>query len=160
MMMSMAKWVGLKNGVKEKLIMGIFVAGVVSGRSFVAVKTAIAATPLSRASVWLFPITSPIANQSAVVKWMKATGERMIKMGWTPENVARIHANLYGAAQLKKRQEAERKIQESGVAECSFCQEEIMKNNQQNWESSVLLEYCTKARDHKHSPKIKWDSDE
>lgn len=140
----MRKWAGLKNYAKEKWREVTFVGAAVSGRSFVAVALI------------------PIVLKDAVIKWMEVTGGRIMNMGWTPETVARIHANLsqFEASQIAKRKEAEKKIEDSGIGECSFCLEEIMKNKQQTWESSFLLEYCIKAKDHRHHPKIKVDDDE
>lgn len=128
-----------------------------SGRSIVAVKTVIAATPLFQVGVWLSLITFPIVNQNVVLKLKEVTVGRVIGM-WTPEIIARVHENL---SQFEaSRREAVKKIEESSTGECSFCQEEIMKNRQQAWESSSLLEYCTKSRDHKHTPKMRRDNND
>lgn len=156
----MRKWVGLKNYVQRKLREAIFAAVVGSGRSFVAAKTVIAATLPSPVGVWLSHIMSPIVNRNVVLKWTEATGERIINLVWNRETIARVHSNLtqFEASQLQKKKEAEKKIDEAGIGECSFCHEEIMKNKQQIWETSFLLAYCLESKDHKHSPKVRWEA--
>lgn len=146
--------------MQRKLQAAIFAVAAVSGRSFVVVETVLAATLPSQATAWLSLITTHIVSQNAVVKWKEVT-EGGVNDMWNPETIARVHANLsqFEASQLQKKKEAEKKIEESGIAECVFCQEEVMKNHQQVWESSSLLAYCIKARDHKHSPKIRWEKE-
>lgn len=79
--------------------------------------------------------------------------------GWTPETAARIQAvssDPEVVAESKARREAEKKVDEAGVGECTFCTEEIVKNERGLWESEFLVEYCIDAKDHKHRPKIVW----
>lgn len=83
--------------------------------------------------------------------------------GFTAEALERIRGNIpvnanpEEAAELKAKREAEKKVEESGQGECSFCHQEILKNEVLGvWESDTLIGYCTEARDHKHKPKIVW----
>jgi len=157
---------GLKNFVKRRLNEGIFVAAVVSGRSFATVKTVIAAKRPFQGYVSLSPTISPIVIPPVVVKWMEANKRRVMfsMWGWDSEMLERIQAvrsaaveaDPQAAAEAKAKKEAEQQIEESGMAECSFCNEEIIKNERLVWESDFLLEYCISARDHKHKPKIVW----
>lgn len=148
------KWDGLKNYASEKLITGAFVVGAVSGRSFVAARTAIAAMPLSQDSVWQSPITRLSANQPVVLKWMMKIMEVPNLWGWNPATAARIRENIPQDPELKARQEAEKEIEKSGIGQCAFCQEEVIKNERGFWESESLVEYCAASRDHKHRPTI------
>lgn len=81
--------------------------------------------------------------------------------GWDPSALERIQANTQSTDPVavedaKAKREAEKKVEESGVGECIFCNEEIVKNEREVWESDFLLEYCVSARDHRHKPKITW----
>lgn len=81
--------------------------------------------------------------------------------GWDPAALERIQANIQSTdpaavEEAKAKKEAEKKVEESGMGECSFCNEEIVKNERESWESDFLLEYCVSARDHRHKPKIAW----
>lgn len=102
-------------------------------------------------------------NAGRVVNTIHYAKGKVINLwGWDPETVERIRATLpvkidpTVAAELKAKAEAEKKIEESGRGECSFCNEEIVKNERFLWESDFLLEYCTESREHKHKPKIVW----
>lgn len=60
-------------------------------------------------------------------------------------------------AEAKAKREAEIKVEEAGEGICSYCKQEIIKNEQLAvWESEFLIGYCPEARDHKHKPKIVW----
>lgn len=83
--------------------------------------------------------------------------------GFTPETWDRIQQRLpisvdpEALAEATARREAENKIEESGEGECSYCKEDIVKNERGFWESEFLIEYCIDARDHRHKPKIVWN---
>lgn len=87
----------------------------------------------------------------------------MFSLWGFPESTEKIktsHLTPEQVEEAKLKREAEKKVEESGQADCSFCKEEIVKNERGFWESAFLLEYCTDARDHKHKPKIVWKQDE
>lgn len=153
--MSLMKITGVKSYVKEKLIEGIFVVGVVSGRSIVAAGHLAAMLPYP-VSAWLSPITIHSVSQCVVVKWKK----RMCDMGWaSPEAFANISSGSVDpkvAAEAKAKREAEQKIEEEGRGDCAHCKEELVKNERGIWESEFLVEYCSTARDHKHKPLVTW----
>lgn len=71
-----------------------------------------------------------------------------------------LNVNPEELAEATAKREAEKKIEESGEGECSFCKEEIVKNERGAWESEFLVEYCIDSRDHKHKPKIVWKTDD
>lgn len=63
-----------------------------------------------------------------------------------------------------KRKEAEDIILKEGKGICTFCKEEIFKNENMPgggwvWESETLIGWCDLAKDHKHKPQIKWTSE-
>lgn len=84
----------------------------------------------------------------------------MFSLWGFPEQLAKVHSGHIDPAEaeeIKARREAEKKIEELGIGECSFCKQEIVKNETLGvWESEFLVGYCTEARDHKHKPKIVW----
>lgn len=77
--------------------------------------------------------------------------------GWDPATAERIQTRAATVdPEIAAKREAEKKVEELGIGECSFCNEEIVKNERLSWESDFLLEYCISARDHRHKPKIVW----
>ena len=84
----------------------------------------------------------------------------MFSLWGFPEQLAKVHAGHVDpeeAEEIKARREAEKKIEELGVGDCVFCQQEIVKNVDLGvWESEFLVGYCTDSRDHKHKPKVVW----
>lgn len=151
-------------------------AVVVSGRSFATVKAVLAATlPWRDGGVLPSPTISPIVipsvvSRKKVVQWMEENTRRvMVSMwGWDREMLERIQAvrsvpvpvDPQVVAEAAAKREAEQKIEDSGLGECAFCNEEIVRNERLIWESDFLLEYCITARDHRHKPKIVWKVEE
>lgn len=81
--------------------------------------------------------------------------------GWSPETAERLRIKQASqdpavTAEAIAKREAEKLVNEAGIGECSYCHEEIEKNERESWESAFLLEYCTEAKDHRHKPKIVW----
>lgn len=65
--------------------------------------------------------------------------------------------------EASKKREAEDIILKEGKGTCTFCKEEIYKNEDMPgggwvWESETLIGYCLTAKDHKHKPQIRWTS--
>jgi hypothetical protein len=63
-----------------------------------------------------------------------------------------------------KKKEAEDIILKEGKGICTFCKEEIYKNENMPgggwvWESESMVGYCNIAKDRKHKPQIKWTSE-
>lgn len=63
-----------------------------------------------------------------------------------------------------KKREAEEKINKDGRGTCTFCKEEIFKNDNMTgggwvWESEILVGWCDVAKDHKHKPQVTWTSE-
>ncbi len=148
----MRKWDGLISYVKGKLRTATYAAAVVSGLSIAIAKEKMTA-----------------AAPDVVVKWMEDNRRRMILNMWGISSEAWEQMRLgFGIdtdpEQVKealKKREAERKVEEEGRAECAYCRQELIKNeNLGVWESETLLAYCTDARDHKHRPKIVWKEEE
>lgn len=87
----------------------------------------------------------------------------MFSLWGFPESIEKIktaHLTPEEAEEAKLKREAEKKVEEEGRGDCSYCKEEIVKNDRGLWESDLLLEYCTDAKDHKHRPKIVWKKSE
>jgi hypothetical protein len=80
--------------------------------------------------------------------------------GWPPGTAGQPRSspvqNSEVLAEVKARQEAERRIEILGLGECAYCKEELVKNERGIWESEFLVEYCKDARDHKHRPVVKY----
>lgn len=83
--------------------------------------------------------------------------------GWgTFERLQEIQEGLNPDAAKKK--EAEELILKIGKGICTFCKEEIVKNETMPgaawiWESESMVGWCDAAKDHKHRPIVRWTSD-
>lgn len=151
----MRRWVGLKNYIKEKLVAATCVT-VVTGA---IVLDKMSAKRQYLEHVWPFSSLIYIASPSVVVKWMKNNRGRVMSSmwGWDPATAERLQTAIAASdPEVVAKREAEKKVEEAGIGECCFCNEEIVKNDRLTWESDHLLEYCISARDHKHKPKIVW----
>lgn len=63
-----------------------------------------------------------------------------------------------------KKKEAEDIILKNGKGICTFCKDEIFKNENMPgggwvWESETMIGFCNIAKDHKHKPQIRWTAD-
>lgn len=83
--------------------------------------------------------------------------------GWGAfEGIQQVQQALNPDAAKKK--EAEDIILKEGKGVCTFCHEEIFKNENMpgagwTWESETLVGWCDAAKDHKHKPILRWTSD-
>ena len=60
-----------------------------------------------------------------------------------------------------RRKEAEELIKKEGKGVCSYCQEEIVRNEVlEIWESEFMLGFCGSSKDKKHHPKVIWTAEE
>ncbi len=82
---------------------------------------------------------------------------------WGSEALAKIRAGHAldatpeDVAEAEAKRKAAQKIEEEGKGTCSYCKEDIIKNEELNtWESEFLVGYCPESRDRKHHPKITW----
>ena len=126
------RWAGMKNSATDKLIATMFLTGIQAAK---------------------------------VIQWRETKGRGMFSLWGFPEALARIQAGTSNlspeeAEELQLKKEAEKRVEETGQADCVNCKDEIIKNERGIWESDFLLEYCTESRDHKHKPRILWKTDE
>lgn len=81
-------------------------------------------------------------------------------MMWGNWNLADIQSALpvptQDAAEIAKKRAAEQAVEDAGIANCMNCEEEIMKNELSVWESDFLLGYCSRSKDGRHKPLVKY----
>lgn len=82
--------------------------------------------------------------------------------GMSPEALARIReghsakADPNQVSEAQQKRDLAKKIEESGIGTCNFCNQEIVKNGAVGfWEAELLLAYCPMAKDSKHKPIVR-----